>query len=144
MEKTSIQVSLELLGDMFDVDYVTTLLNREPCYTLTKGEIIKRTKQKSCVTVWGISGEREESVDMDIQMNPIFDFIEQNVESFKLISVECQAEWRISADITIIDEHTPAMVLSPRQIFLANEIKATIDFDMYARQKCPMCSTFKL
>ena len=66
MEKTSIQVSLELLGDRLDVDYMTTLLNREPCYTLTKGEVVKTTRRKSDVTVWGIRSERAESLDMDM------------------------------------------------------------------------------
>ena len=68
-------------------------------------------------------------------MNPIFDFIEQNVENLKFLRESFKAEWSINVYITIKDEHTPAMVLSPRQIFLANEIKATIDFDMYAHQE---------
>ena len=148
MKNTSIQASLELLGDKFDTNYVTTLLNKKPDYILTKGDLIKSTKQKSDVTVWGIRIKEAESVDLDTHLNPIFGFIEQNLDIIKLLNEKIDAEWIINAYITIRNERTPGMVLTPRQIELANAIKATIGFDLYAHQytleqtsfdQCPLC-----
>jgi len=41
LENTSIGASLMLIGDEFDTDYVTLLLNKKPDYLLTKGKLIE-------------------------------------------------------------------------------------------------------
>jgi hypothetical protein len=91
--------------------------------------------KKSNITVWGIRIKQAESLDMDAQLHPIFDFIEQNIEHLKLLSKCFESEWRIDVYITIRNECSPSMVLSSKQMALANAINATINFDVYAHQR---------
>ena len=134
MKKTTIQASLEFIGDKFDTDYVTALLNKEPDCLVIKGEIIKTTMRKSIITVWGICVEQSESMDMDTHLVPIFEFIENRLEQLKLLKQMFDAEWQINIFITIRNENVPGMVLSSKQIKLANAIEATIDIDLYVHQ----------
>jgi len=137
MKNTSMQVSLELVGDEFDINYITELLNREPDYQLKKGDVIKLTKRESPYTIWRISVKESESLDLDTHTNPIFDFVERNLEGFKLIAKEIKADWFIRIYMTIRNGRSPSIGFTPRQVELANIIKADIDFDLYVHDFCP-------
>ena len=132
MENTSIGASLSFVGDEFDTNYVTQILDKKPDYILTKGELIKSTGRLSSVTVWEIRIAQKESMDIDTHMIPIFDFIEQNIEILQSLSSELDSEWRISVHIIIRNGKSPGMFLAPKQIELASAINAGIDFDLYA------------
>ena len=151
MNKTSIEASLKLAGDKFDTAYVTSILEKEPSYLRIKGQSFQAAKGNICIanyTAWGFHVEEAASTDMDTHLNPIFDFIEQNLEKLQLLSEELEAKWQIDVCITICHERTPGMVLTARQMGLANAVGAYISFDMYAQQyifeditfeKCPLC-----
>ena len=153
LENTSIMASLTFLGDEFDTDYVTTFLDRKPDYSCKKGEgreVVKGVTYISECTDWGIRIKQAESLDMDTHLNPIFDFIEHNLDKLQLLSEKFDANWHIDVCITIQHERTPGMVLTSRQMELASAIKAYISFDLYAHQytsedwapgKCPLCGS---
>ena len=148
MENTSIGASLRLVGDDFDVDYVTAFLDRRPNYLRVKGEIIKNDFRAK-FTAWGIRIEESESLDTGTHLIPIFDFIEQNLEKLQFLRDKMKAEWQIDVCITICNERTPGVVLEPKHMELASAINAYISVDLYAQQfniddmtsldKCPLC-----
>ena len=152
MENTSIRASLRLVGDEFDVNYVTEFLDRKPDYLRIKGEVI-RNDFRAGFTAWGILIDESESLDTNTHLIPIFDFIEQNLEKLQLLSYKMKAEWQISVCITICHERTPSVGLVPKHMKLASAINAVIDFDLYASQfnidemasldKCPLCGIGK-
>jgi len=130
MENTSILAHLTFVGDEFDTDYVTSLLNRQPDYLRIKG-VETRKDFKARFTEWGIHVGEAESLDSNTHMNPIFDFIEANLEKLQQIDNEFDAEWHILACVHIRNERAPAIVFTPRQLELASAIKAHIGFDSY-------------
>lgn len=134
MENTSISASLTLTGNEINTNHVTISLGKEPDYLREKGERIRGSSHMSDHAEWGIHIKEDESIDMDTHLNPIFNFIEQNLEQLQMLSEKFSAEWHIVVCITIRNEVTPGMVLTPRQIELANAIKAHIGFDVYAHQ----------
>jgi hypothetical protein len=83
MEKTSIHASLTLVGDIFDIDYVTSTLGVKPDRVRKKGEIIRSGPQVFDHTEWGIHISEAESLDTSTHLDPIFDFIEQNCDTLK-------------------------------------------------------------
>ena len=130
-ENTTIQAHFTLIGDEFDTDYVTAFLNRKPDYLRLKGEPLRFSKNKFGHTEWGIHIDESESVDAETHLEPIIDFIEQNLEKLQLLCEKCDAEWHILFCIIIRNEDPPGIVLSPRQIAIINALKAHIGFDMY-------------
>ncbi|MDR1000559.1 MAG: DUF4279 domain-containing protein, partial [Clostridiales bacterium] len=72
------------------------------------------------------------SLDTSTHLDPIFDFIEQNCDTLKELYIALKAEWHIVVCINIRDNGSPRVVLSSRQISLANAIEVNIGFDIYA------------
>jgi hypothetical protein len=131
LTKTSILASLHFIGDDFDTDYVTAVLNKKPDEIRAKGDLRKYSMSRYDCTIWSIDFKESESIDMDTHLIPLFDFIEQNLEKLQLLTEELDAEWHIAACISIRNGHAPAIVLTPRQMELASKIKAYMDFDLY-------------
>jgi len=139
---------LRLVGDEFDVNYVTEFLNTEPDYLRVKGRVV-RNDFHARFTAWGIRIEESESLDTNTHLIPIFEFIEQNLEKLQFLCDKMDAEWQINVCIKIRNERTPGVVLEPKHMELASAISASIDFDVYAQQfnidemvsrdKCPLC-----
>ena len=148
MENTSIMASITLVGDEFDTDFVTSLLNKQPDYLRIKGAMIRKGLHAR-FTEWGIHVDEAESLDSNTHLIPIFNFIETNLEQLQQLSAKLNAEWHIVVCINILNERTPGIGFSPRQLELASAIKAHIGFDLYAQQfniddmasldKCPLC-----
>jgi len=121
---------MTLVGDEYDTDFVTSLLNKQPDYLRIKGSVI-RNGLHARFTEWGIRVDEAESLDSDTHLNPLFNFIEINLEHLQQLSVELNAEWHIVVCIMIRNGRAPGIGFSPRQLELASAIKAHIGFDMY-------------
>ena len=120
-----------LIGDKFDTDYVSLILNKKPDNILIEGELIESTGRPATITVWEIRIAQKESMDIDTHIAPIFDFVKQNAKKIQSLSNEFDSEWRISVHIVIRNGQSPGMFLSPEKIGLASAINAGIDFDLY-------------
>jgi len=119
------------VGDEFDTDYITSFLNKQPDYLRIKGEMV-RDGFHARFTEWGINVNEAESLDLDTHLNPLFNFVGANLEQLQQLSTDLNAEWHIVACIMIRNGRTPGIGFSPRQLELANAIKAHIGLDMYA------------
>ena len=137
MNKTSMQASLSFVGEEFNTEYVTFILNQKPDRVRQKGEpiIIGRMtiirSPEFDQTVWSIKIPEAESLDTDTHLEPIFDFIEKNLEKMQTLKTKFDAKWHVDVGIFIRDGHSPGIVLTSRQSSLLSAVEADIGFDMY-------------
>lgn len=130
MEETAVSAYFTLIGDDFDVNYVTNVLDITPSETRYKDEILGNGR-KFGHTEWGISTGHEVSLDINNQFNTIFALVYDKIDLLSQLCVECNAEWHILFVITIENGYAPAMYFKKDFIHFAAAIDAQIGFDTY-------------
>ena len=130
MKETMVSVSLTLIGDDFDLAYVSNTLNILPTYTRNKDEVLGNGRLFGH-TEWGIGTDYEPSHDIGIQIQRILDTILDKEDTLQTICTECNAQWHILVVIYIVKGKTPIMILPKKLISIAAAIEAQIGFDTY-------------
>lgn len=130
MEKTTVSAHLTLVGNDFDLDYVTNILEISPTYTRDKNEIL-RNGEKFGHTEWGTYTEYEQSFDIEIQLDKVLIPYRNKVDLMNKIRIECNAEWNVVIVIYIRNGHKPALGFSKHNLKFLASIDADVGFDLY-------------
>jgi len=127
---TVVCANLTLVGNDFDINYVTESLGVAPTYTRSKDEILGNGRRFGH-TEWGIGTDCEESLDIEVQFAKISNQFKGKEHELAKVSKYCNAEWSILIVIKIENGDIPAMVFTRSMLDFCNKIDAEIGFDIY-------------
>ena len=134
MEKTHLYAYIAFTGkndiDDFPVEAVTEILGVQPTTILRKGERINDVHTRS-FTSWQYESETLETLDVDDVLLPILHIFQDKTDLINRLKEELNLNVQIELVITMIDGHTPGLVISPEFSRFASAINAFIDIDMY-------------
>jgi hypothetical protein len=119
LKNTNVMICLSIFGDDFEPELVSKRLDITPTDFWYKGDISKKYGMIKRETVWELSTEYEESLDVNVQLDYILDMIEPKKELLVKIKQEFNSE-------------TPGLYLDKKSIDLIHYIGAEIDMDLYA------------
>ena len=134
MEKTHLYAYIDFRGkddiDDFPVEVVTEILGVQPTTVLRKGERINDVHTRF-FTSWQYKSEVLETLDVDDVLLPILHVFQDKTDLINRLKEELNLNVQIELVITMIDGHTPGLVISPEFSRFASAINAFIDIDMY-------------
>lgn len=127
--KTNVNVEFNIIGDYFNPDVVTQILNLEPTDSYIKGDMGRyATKKETC---WSIETGYYESFDISEQINLMLKTISEKKETLKRLKTQLDVEYLFMIVINIEDNKGPAMIFESLIIEFANYIGAEIHVDYY-------------
>lgn len=127
--KTNVNVEFNIVGDYFNPDVVTQILNLEPTDSYIKGDKGRYTTRKE--TCWSIETGYYESFDISQQINLMLKTISEKKEILKKLRTQLDVEYLFMIVIKIEDNRGPAMIFESPIIEFANYIGAEIHVDYY-------------
>jgi len=130
MKKTTVVVSFTLGGKDFDVDHVTQMLETQPTYCRTKNEVLGNGRLFG-YTKWGTLTQREESTDVEIQVNKAIAPFLDKASLLNQLRLECEAEWQLTIVVYVEEDEPPFMGFTREQMRFLGSIEAEVDFDFY-------------
>lgn len=131
MEKTNIKVEFILMGAEFIPENATNRLNIKPHSVKKRGELLKNGNERS-VSSWIIETSYQESLDINEQINEIYQKIKDKRNILVDLYKSGLVESRFCIVIKIENGQTPAMTLNREFIDFVHAIGAEIEFDTYA------------
>jgi hypothetical protein len=141
LEKTNVKVYFSLYGDQFPIDHISKELNLRPTHSHTMGELISRKNNFNIAqtikhirkeTVWELSTEYEESLDVTVQLNKILKQLLGKEEKIVELSNKYKLECKFMIVIRMNDGFTPALIINKEIIEFTNKIDAEIECDLYS------------
>jgi hypothetical protein len=131
MEQSTISISLMLVGNIFDTDFVTEVIGRNPDWVRRKGDPIIGGLNEAKCTRWVIEIGERETIDFISVFSELFPFIRNKREQLLYVAKKCDSDWRVGVCVNIRNCQVPALWLSNEAIQMLHQINATIDFDVY-------------
>ena len=120
---------LTLIGNNFDLDYVSKALEMAPDTTRKSDEILQSGRQFGH-DEWGIETELEESDDVECILQKLIDRTSGKTSIMRAVADECDAVWNVLILEKVYDE-LPMIVFSQDTIRYLYEINAELGFDSY-------------
>jgi len=128
LEKTQVMVEFYMVGDEFDVDIVSSLLQIKPTETRQKEDFPIKEFAK---VEWSISTNYQESKAISCQFERLLAQLSSKHEIINKIKSTYNLECGFNVVIKIINDEQPEMVLTRECINFASKINAEIGFDLY-------------
>ena len=131
ISNTNIRASLRIIGEDFDVQKITEVLEIHPSKTWNKGDFIRNTEKKRTYTAWMYNTGLMESLNINTSIKQIKEVFFQKVD--KIVALKNLYDLDISIDFVIVieNEEPPAIYFDPAFIKFAAEIGAKFDIDTY-------------
>lgn len=131
MKYTNIKLSLRFIGENFDIQEITNMLNVYPSETWNKGDFIRKSQKKRQYTAWIYSTDVIETLDINKLITNFKDLFypKDNI----IIALKEKFNLDISIDFVVIieNEEPPAIYFLQDFIEFAAKIGATFDIDIY-------------
>ena len=128
-----IRVSLTLIGECYDPDYVTQRLQMTP-------DILRLPDERlgnGCLfghTEWGIQTAIVVSDEVEVVLRSLWNRLNCNAHALKSLAEELNAQWHCLCYLRTQDGNLPAICFSSESIRFLAEIGAEMGFDTYNRQ----------
>lgn len=131
MDKTSVLVEFKIIGDEFEPEIITKVLQISPDKYWKKGERIKNRNSIRNFSCWSIKTGYEESIDINNQLVKIINKIKDKKNELVELKNKNKFDYKIEVVIKIENNEKPAMYLNSDIIGFVNDIKAELNFDLY-------------
>lgn len=131
MNNTNVKVDFRIMGDKYDVQEITRLLNVTPTMTWKTGDFIRNTKKKRPYTAWIYSTDVEETLDINSQLIKIENLFCPKVEELLFLKQKYNLDFSIDIVIIIENHLSPATYLENSIIKFASCLEARFDIDLY-------------
>jgi hypothetical protein len=128
--KSCINVSITLHGDLFDTNYVTKRSGIVPSYIRQKNEKLNNGRLFDH-TEWGIETGWVENKDLEEILEMILPTIRDKCFTFKEIAKECGANWDLLIGLKIWNEVKPDLYFSKENIKLFADLGMEVGIDYY-------------
>ena len=131
MDNTNINVEFRIIGDKFDLFEITNLLDITPSKTWSIDDEVHQTGKKHTYTCWAFSTGNEETLDINTQLNKVYECFINKVDILVKLKEKYNLEYCIDIIVIVENNEEPAMYLEPDLLRFAANIGARIDFDLY-------------
>lgn len=131
IENTTVMVEFIIYGDVFDPHVITNKLEINPTSTTIKGVIGNGKKRPSIDTSWCLGTLKEESFDINQQLNQVIERIKDKAEILLDIKNKYSVNFVFEIVIEIENNEKPAIYFDTEVLNFINLIKAKIDIDLY-------------
>lgn len=128
---TNIMVEFRILGDDFNLDYITEVLSIIPTECWSKGDFVKNRNAIRKYTCWEVSSGYKESLDINTQLDEIINIFYNKIDNLITLKKKFDIEYFIEIVINVENDIKPTMCLNRRSIEFAYLIGAEVDFDLY-------------
>ena len=131
MEKTSIKVSLRIMGDNYSIQNITNRLGIYPSESWNKGDYIRDSKRKRTYTAWIYNIDAIETLDINVPIKKFERLFLLKTKEISKLKKEYNLDISIDFVIIIENEEPPAIYFEEQFIKFASEIGARFDIDTY-------------
>lgn len=131
MTHTYMRTCLRIMGDYFDVQEVTDVLEVKPSRVWNRGEPIRNSGKEHTETAWIYNTENVEGLDTDILINHIMELFYAKAD--KIAALKKKYDLYVSIDfmIAIKNEEPLAIYFESEFVKFAAKIGAELDIDTY-------------
>ena len=131
MEKTSIKVSLRIMGDNYNIQDVTNKLGIYPSQSWNNGDYIRNSKRKRTYTAWIYNIDAIETLDINVVIKKFERLFLRKAKEISELKREYHLDISIDFVIIIENEEPPAIYFEEQFIKFVAEIGARFDIDTY-------------
>jgi len=128
IQNTNVMIEFWLIGDDFDVNTVTSLLQIEPTETRQKTDFPMRQFAK---VEWSINTNYESSNAISDQFGKLLNQLHNKHKIINKIKKNYNLECGFNVVVNILNNEQPEMVLTREIINFASKVDAEICFDLY-------------
>lgn len=128
---TNVRASLRIMGEDFDIQEVTEMLDISPSETWRKGDFVRNTKRLRTYTAWIYNTEVLETLNicaLTEQINLIFS---PKVDKIAFLKKEYDLDISIDFIVVVENDDPPSIYFESDFIKFASKIGAQFDIDMY-------------
>ena len=115
---------LSLLGNDFDLNYVTLRTGLSPNRT------IHRTEPAPCSTEWCVHTDTITSFEIQDVLDSLMALVICDVDVLSELARACNAKWKIHFDIRIRNKEAPIIFFPAGFLLFCNRLNAELDLDM--------------
>ena len=115
---------LSLLGNDFDLNYVTLRTGISPNRT------ILRTEPAPCSTEWCVHTDTITSFEIQDVLDSLMALVICDVDVLSELARACNAKWKIHFDIRIRNKEAPIIFFPAGFLLFCNRLNAELDLDM--------------
>lgn len=126
-----ISVDFRIMGDDFNVDDVTKILEITPTDSWKIGDSIRNTGLKYKYTCWMYSTGYEDTWDLGVQLSKIEKIFFKKEDILKTLKRTLSLDYSIDIFVSMEAPFTPGMHFDSKFIKFAANIDAEIDIDTY-------------
>lgn len=130
-DRTSVKVSLRLMGEEYNVQEITDFLNITPSKTWNKGESIRNSGQKRTYTAWIYSTDEIETLNVYSQAVKIEKLFLPKIKEISFLKNKYDLDISLDFVINIKNEEVPAIYFESSFIEFAASVGAGFDMDTY-------------
>jgi len=130
MEKTKVKVMLTIESESLEPQDVTKELDIVPTISWKKGDIIKADRKRVRGS-WKVSFKAEESYDITIQLDKLYEVIKGKEDKIRAIKEYFDGTIIISIIIEVENAEVPGIVIEEKFSELVVKMGAEIDIDIY-------------
>ncbi len=120
---------LTLIGDNFDLDFVSQTLKMKPDSIRKKDDLLPNGRQFGHVE-WGIQTQTQTGDNVEPILQQLMDRTKGKTSVMREIAEDCHAIWNVLILLRVYDE-LPLIIFSPDTIKYLYEIQAKLGFDTY-------------
>lgn len=131
MAGTEICVEFNIIGDYFQEEEISNVLELIPSEFYRKGDAIKNRTLARKETCWTISSGFEESLDINEQIKKILYSLQNKSEELNFLKKELNLDYLLTIIINVQEENVPAMYFESNVLGFINNISAEIEVDLY-------------
>ena len=130
MDKTNVMVEFSVIGEKFNPNVITKVLQIEPTEYYFNGDKSKRNIERK-ETCWYISTGYVDTLYISDVLSTIIDKLKDKEKKLNDLKNQLNLTYKFFIVIKIENGQVPAIYLDSKVIDFANSIKAEFDFDMY-------------
>lgn len=131
MDRTTVKVSLRLMGEGYNIQEVTDFLDITPSKTWNKGDFIRNSGQKRTYTAWIYSTAETETLDVYSQAKKIEKLFLPKIDEISFLKKKYDLDISLDFVIIIENEEVPSIYFEPSFVEFAAKIGARFDLDTY-------------
>ncbi len=120
-----------IFGDVFDPAEITRITEIKPTEVNYKGVVPDGKKNPSVNTAWQLSTKKEVSLDIEIQLNKLIDFIKGKESVLLDFKNRNNVRFSFVFVVSIENNQSPAMNLGEDTLKFISGLSASIDIDLY-------------
>ncbi|MDR1439320.1 MAG: DUF4279 domain-containing protein [Clostridiales bacterium] len=128
----TVKVDFRILGNDFDIAYITQCLSLKPNYVWPKGEYGSHglTRSETC---WALSSRYRKSYFVDEQLKPILKLLRHKTAKLLMLKKKYNLSFQIYIVLKIIDGRAPALGFDIDDLDFAQKVGAEFVVDFYSR-----------